>query len=295
MKKFILKFLKIITPIITFVCFTIIYYCFSSIKFNKEFQKISINEILIMGDSQAQRIPENISEKKTVNLASSGEHFYFTFKKLKKLTENNDFRIKKIILGVGPHNFFPIYNRFGNINFAEGKSDLERYLYYLNLKNDFKFIEKTSNLISYLFIKGIYSNPKIYGFHESNNQSPNLDIILKGINQSLSINKNEDKISFSQREYLIKIHNFCVKNDIKLILLTTPYHPEFYKRIPKEYFEFFEETLSMLPKGVHFNYAKDNIGNEYMSDGNHLNKLGAEKYSKIISNHLISLDKWNKQ
>ena len=239
-----------------------------------------------MGDSQTQRINENLIGSNVVNISSSGEHYYFTFQKLKKLTYNDNHKIKSIILGFSAHNFSPKYNKFFNLKFAEGKSDLTRYLYYLDPLFDFKFIKKISEIISLEFLKGVYSTPDIYGYFESNNKNPEIEIIEKGFENIFKRSDNLEYFSSKQKKYLLKIDSLCYKENIELILLSTPYHEEFKKRIPSAYFDNLYNIKERLNNRNHINFLNNKINPNLMSDGNHLNIQGSNKYSKIIRNKL---------
>lgn len=238
-----------------------------------------------MGDSQIQRLNGELISKKSKNIASSGEHYYFTYQKLLSLVENKNHKIDKIILGVSIHNFAPVYNRLLNIDFPEGKSSLKRYFYFIPLIDNSNFITSFDGLYKPVF-SGIYSTPDWGGFKESNNSNPNIETINKTFNIHFSIKRDEEKFSYSQRTYLYKIDSLCTYNNIDLILVSTPYHSRYKEKINAEYFEFFSESLGKLNYRTYLNYMVDEIDSSFMSDANHLNKLGAEKYSKIIKKEI---------
>ncbi|WP_422091138.1 hypothetical protein [Tenacibaculum ovolyticum] len=242
-------------------------------------------QFLLMGDSQIQRLNGELISKKTKNIASSGEHYYFTYQKLLTLIENKKHKIDKLILGVSVHNFAPVYNRLFNIDFSEGRSSLERYLYFIRPFDNSNFITSFDGLFKSVFL-GIYSTPDWGGFKESTNSNPNIEIINTTFNMHFSIKQNEEKFSYSQRTYLSKIDSLCINNNIDLILISTPYHFRYKEKIDPKYFDFFSESLRKLNHRYHLNFITDKIDPIFMSDANHLNKLGAKKYSKIIEKKL---------
>ena len=101
-----------------------------------------------------------------------------------------------------------------------------------------------------------------------------------------SIKRNEEKFSYSQRTYLYKIDSLCTYNNIDLILVSTPYHSQYKEKIHSGYFDFFLESLRNLNHRTHLNFIVHKIDSSFMSDANHLNKFGAEKYSEIIKKEI---------
>ena len=108
MRKFGLRILVFIIPAIGFIAISGILFFYKKIKVSTKFEQISGYEYLLMGDSQMQRINSSYFSGAACNIASSAEHYYFTYRKLLRLLENEDHNIRKIILGAAPHNFAPL-------------------------------------------------------------------------------------------------------------------------------------------------------------------------------------------
>ena len=85
---------------------------------------------------------------------------------------------------------------------------------------------------------------------------------------------------------MYKIDRLCSENNIDLILVSTPYHFDYKEKIDRKYFDFFSKSLKKLKHRRHLNFIEDPIAPRFMSDANHLNKLGAQKYSRIIGKEL---------
>jgi len=233
-----------------------------------------------MGDSQIQRINPEYFKCRTFNFGSSGEHYYFTYSKLRKLLSAKTCNIKIIVLGVSVHNFAPVYQRMVDLNCKEGKSSLERYFYFINFFDDETFNLKNS-ITQKDFLKGLTRKPDWSGFLESINKNPE----KKDIERVLNIHyKVDTKIDFSKQEtYLEKIIRLCKKKNIKILALSTPIHQYYKSHIPEIYFKNFNDIMNKNPELKHLNFLNVNIPSDYMSDGNHLNKDGAKIYSKLIS------------
>lgn len=285
MRKFIIKIITFCIPALLLFISTLIFYYISKSKIDSKLNELSEYQFLLMGDSQMQRLNGDLMSKKAKNIASSGEHFYFTYHKLHTLAENKNHKIDKLLLGVSIHNFAPVYNRLFNIDFSEGKSSLERYIYFIRPFDDFNFITSFDGLFTSV-VSAIYSTPDWGGFRQSTNSNPNEEIINTTFNMHFLIMQNEEKFSNSQRTYLYKIDSLCTYNNIDLILISTPYHSRYKEKIDAEYFEFFSESLKKLNHRTHLNYITDSIDPSFMSDANHLNNLGAIKYSEIIEKEI---------
>jgi hypothetical protein len=238
-----------------------------------------------MGDSQIQRLRGDFISKSAKNIASSGEHYYFTYQKLRTLVHTKNHKIDSLILGVSIHNFAPVYNRLFNLDFPEGEKSLKRYLYFIRMFDESGFLTTFDKVLKPTIL-GVYAAPDFGGFYESTNSNPNKEIINKAFKMHFSRKQNEAKFSDSQRDYLYKIDRLCTDNNIDLILVSTPYHFNYKEKIAPEYFDYFLESLKKLKHRRHLNFIEDKIASSFMSDANHLNKIGAKKYSKIITEKL---------
>lgn len=279
MKKFGFKLLIFSLPALLFFVLTTMFYFFSKSKVNSKLKEISKYKCLLMGDSQIQCLNEALIGENSKNIASFGEHYYFTYNKLQKITKNKNHKIDKVILGVSIHNFSPVYNRLFNLDFPEGKKSLRRYLYFIQISNNSNFIKK---LLVKQLILSVYSAPDWGGFYVSNNSNPSIEIINKTFNMHYSRKQNEEKFSNSQKTYLYKIDSICTSNNIELKLISAPYHIKYKEKIDVEYYAFFSKTLEKLNQRHHLNFITDKVDSSFMSDANHLNKFGGKYYSEMI-------------
>ncbi len=86
MKKFLLKIILFTSPLFVFILFSLLYFLFKFQKIDAKMKKIAEEyECVLMGDSQIQRLKADLFTPKTINLASSGEPYFFTYNKIKKL------------------------------------------------------------------------------------------------------------------------------------------------------------------------------------------------------------------
>jgi hypothetical protein len=290
MKHFLNKIAVFFIPVLLFFIVTVTYFFYNRSKIENDLKKISQYECIIMGDSQMQRINPEKFKLKTTNFASSGEHYFFTYKKLKMLTEFRENKIKKVVLGLSTHSFAPVYNKLINTNFAEGRASIVNFLYFVPSQED-NFIQK-SDLFSKSIIQGIYKGPELNGLYISKKENPDPTIVNKAFIQHFGTKKNIKPNYESQLKYLLLIAKLCDENNIDLILVSTPYHSLYKKQIEKNYFKILNQTINIIPKARYISFLKDSISPELMSDGNHLNSSGGDIYSKKINNFIVENNKY---
>lgn len=281
MKKFIRRILIFLVPIILFSLFTLGYFYHYKLKVESEFENISRYECIIMGDSQVQRIDPKQFRPDTYNFGSTGEHFFFTFEKIKRLTEFNDHKIKNIILGVSPVSFAPLYNRMIDTKFIEGRMSLTRYLYFISIDNN-EFL-KNVDILSKSMIKAIYRKPDWGGLTGSDFKNPDSAIIDMAFHQHFKIVLSENKYSSVQIKYLFKIDSICKVNDISLLLVSLPNHPLYLNKIDDLYYRVLYHTVDSMNKVKYINYLDYDIDPDLMSDANHLNNKGGDIFTKYLA------------
>jgi len=242
-----------------------------------------------MGDSQMQRLKPDKFDLKTYNLASSAEHYYFTYQKLKKIVDFKNHEIKQIILGVSAHNFAPVYCRFFNIKYPEGKSSFSRYLYFINLTNN-EFI-RIEEILSKSLIEGIYKGPDWGGLQISNKKNPDISIINQMFKEHYEIKYKESLYSSEQIKYLSFIDSLCNDHNIDLILVSTPYCPQYIINVDQSYFNILEKTVDRMVSAKYVSYIDPEINPELMSDAVHLNSDGADIFSKMINDTINAMSK----
>ena len=263
-----------------------IIFSIKSLSVNKNLESISKFECLIIGDSHMQRINPVYFEVKTKNIASSGEHFYFTYSKLLKIIKNKNHKIKTIITGISPLTFGPKYSDYINKNTPEGKYSLENYLYFIEDFNNF-FINKF-DLFSPKLFNCLFKEAKVGGLVVSENQSPNQKLIDQQLNRLFPENQDLTICNKINSKYLLKIDSMCHVNNIKLIIINPPLHKDFKKGINNFYNDCLKDFTNSSRTKHYLDFNKENINPNLMSDGDHLNSKGAEVYSKKINEYIMN-------
>ena len=266
--------------------FFLFFFFVNKLILDKKFESLAKNyPIIIMGDSQIQRLPVNIFKEKSYNLANKAEHYFFTYNKLKKLLSHKDCNLKLVLIGISPHNFSPIYHKLIDLENKEGLYTLKNYAYFINIFENQIF--SLYDIISRKeFYQGILKGPLKNKVVKSSLKNPNNKNILQSIDMYYS-KHGLNKITNNQTFYLKKIVNLCKKNGIKVTFLTTPSHRYFKQNIPQQELDKFYTIIDDFNQIHHINFFEDSINDSLMSDGNHLNINGAKFYSKLIFKKII--------
>ena len=260
-------------------------YVYHKIKLNAKFEIIATNySYLIMGDSQTQRLSEDVFDKKTFNFSNKAEHYCFTYYKLKQLFSQETYNTKLILLGVSVHNFSPIYHKLVDLDKEEGLSSLKNFLYYLNIFDNEVF--SSYDMISRKqFYQGVLEGPLKNRVIRSSMKEPKKEDVLKAIEMHFS-KDGLDKTVDNQAYFLRKIVELCKENKVDIFFVSTPIHNQYKENIPQKELEKFYQIVQKFD--VHqINYLDSVVPDSLMSDGNHLNIQGANYYGGLISQEIL--------
>lgn len=292
MKKFISNCLKILGAFL-FICIGSI--ILNSVLLNYKGYKISLDKnILILGDSHTEYAIDDAVLKNSINLSHSADSYFYSYLKLRKLKKENS-QIDTLLLAFSNHNLLTEYDNRWLFNTAHIKSKLRIYTDLMTF-SDVMFLFKANPSA---VIQGFIESPKYSiklllngGLKErelGKFQSTQRNSLSKDIEQRKK-SKKQRTLEYSQFEieHLFKIVGFCDKNDIELIFVSTPIHPEYLKTKEKE-LEFFNEFYnSKLSQYRFLDFSEFNVSDDSFQDLDHLNSNGA----KLFSNHLMKeLDK----
>jgi len=286
MKRFISKILIFFIPLILSILLWFIYYLHTYSKVNTKINTISGYEVLIMGDSQMQRINADYFNPQAYNFASSGEHFYFTYQKINKIIGLKKCNVKNIILGVSAHSFSPSYTRLFDFSSPEGQKSIKRYSYFI----DWNEFLRNKGIPDIAMARNImFGKPDWGGYYLSNNANPDTVMIRKTLEAHYA--GRDKNYCSSQVKYLNEIVSLCNRNNINLFLVSTPYHPYYLRNVDDSYFRILKNTVSEYKGVSYINYLGKEINTGWMSDGNHLNEIGSQVYSKMINDTIKALTK----
>jgi len=284
MTDFLKKIIYFFIPIVIATVVVSGVYFFTILKVGYKLKEIAQYKVLIMGDSQMQRLlPESIDEP-TYNFASSGEHYYFTYYKLLRICKVENFRVKKVLLGISAHNFAPIYTALFDLNTPEGKKSLKSYLYFIPIIG-YEFI-KSNEIFSKSMIQSIFLGPDWGGVIRSKHLNPSESLINISFNMHYKINSEHAESFQIQNLYIRKIYDLCKTNNIQLVFVSTPYHRGYKMQVEKKYFELLANAVNQYKDIEYLNFLNSDIDSTQMADGNHLNYFGAQIITQSINDHL---------
>ena len=250
---------------------------------SKELDTYKLNnelEIVFIGDSHVQCAIQDSLFRNAKNLAIDSESTYFSYFKIKKLTEENP-NLKKIYLGFSCHNISSFYDEF--IYGKYSKNIMPRYFDLLPisekpkyLPNDFQFFYKDYLRIKLNGTKSGYKNQFTKTFAVISSMEKRI--------KSQYFNTAGDVLAFSELniQYLHKIQDLLTNQDIRLVLLDIPVHPYYEKRIPKKYKQKYDEIIE---RNQFTRLSFEEIifdGTYFINDGDHLSEKGARKFSSFL-------------
>lgn len=303
MNKFIKKtslFLLISSVAIAIFIITIHYlvdFC-SNFEINKD-----INSI-VLGNSHSECAFNDSEISNLKNLSASGETYFYTFQKVKKILPKNK-HIKYIFIEYTNIQIdsemnswtwgydqmsgkFPLYSPFMNTN------DIK--LLFKNNPEDFLSVLSKStreNLLNVLRID--YSLSTKYGGFLPLKVSKIDSLLLNPKHKKVSMQKEKHSISNVNLQYLRKIVDYCNDNNVSLYLVRSPQHKNTsYLKNEKL---FLELKKSNFPELEFLDFNDFPLKNEEFADFGHLNKKGANKFSVWFNTLLESgiLSMVNKQ
>ncbi|MGB3469016.1 MAG: hypothetical protein WBA74_27270 [Cyclobacteriaceae bacterium] len=247
------------------------------------------NETLLMGDSRSQRLNGSLFSSQTAHFGSPAEHYYYTYHKLRRIVQVENHKLERVVLTLSIHNFSPMYNRLNNSDFAEGKTSLQRHLYFvpfdeLIVGGKLKPWDLSGNSL----LKSIYGGPYWGGHRISKHANPNSSVIATTLNVQFTKSDDEPTFAYSNRVYALKIDSLCKAEDISLFVVSSPYHKNYLSQISDEYVTYFYDVIDEMQHAVHVDYLSEEPDVMWMSDANHLNETGANLYSEKINDEVHS-------
>jgi hypothetical protein len=282
MKPFLKKvLLYIIIPIVGCHLVFFLAYKLISMQVDGRLQEIARkNSILIMGDSQMQKFSPDLIDGDAENVASSGEHYFVTYSKLRKMLAAKDHKIHTILLGVSLHNFAPMFVNHFDPDHVEGKITVQHQMFFYDLFDN-EFIQPYKLILDKNFFLGVIKGP-VWGhdvFTQSNPDGRLLDWEMKFIFDGTV----KENLSQWQPFYLDKIVELCKQENISLVFVSSPVHQYYKSHVNPAYYQTLQKVLSDHGNLLHMNFLIDSTQSTYMSDVNHLNKEGAEVYTRKIN------------
>lgn len=248
--------------------------------------------IIILGDSHTEyAIDDNVFQR-SVNLSHSADSYFYSYLKIRKMKEENP-QIDTLLLALSNHNLLIEYEDRWIFNTSHIKSKFRIYTDLMDF-SDYMFLLKSnpSGVIQGFIESPKYSVKLLFNGNLKDRdlgrfQSSKRNKLLEDIEQRKKNKKNRAlKYSKTETNYLFKIVDFCVDQNIEIIFISTPLHKE-YLKTKKEEFQFLEEFYnSNLSEFKFLNYSKFDLSDNYFQDLDHLNAEGAKYFTTNLMDSL---------
>jgi len=282
MKPFLKKILRyIIIPIVGCHLLFFLAYKLISLHVDGRLQEIArTNSILIMGDSQMQKFAPDLIDGDVENVASSGEHYFVTYSKLRKMLAAEDHKISTILLGVTLHNFAPMFVNHFDPDHVEGKITVQHQMFFYDLFDN-EFIPPYKLILDKNFFLGVIRKP-VWGHDVFTNKNPDPQLLDWGM-KFIFDGPVKENLSQAQTFYLDKIVELCKQENISLVFISAPVHQYYKSHVDPKYYQTLQKVVSDHANLLHVNFLTDSTPSIFMNDVNHLNKEGAELYTRKIN------------
>ena len=243
-------------------------------------------ETVILGDSHTQNGLNDQMLPHCGNLSSSGESYFYSFIKLRKLLEINK-GIKTVVLSYGEHNLSLQVEQKWLLDDENIKSKFGTLFPFMQWEDIVFLLESKSYNISPLLIKAsvyysIYSAERQLlgkGLPFIGGYTPN----TKCLQDSNLVSKNHEIDSYDianfQLEYLDKIYRLCKAEDIQLVLVNTP--------VFKGQKEFLNLKKYVKEDVTYLDFHQLDLDMTFFSDKNHLNPKGASYLTNLVKKELF--------
>jgi hypothetical protein len=242
-----------------------------------------------MGDSHVQYAVNDSLLPKSLNLANTGESFYFTYYKLLKVLEANK-QLKQLYLGVSYHSLSSYYERF--IWGDHSEAIVQKYFFILPFKEKCRAMYWNRSHV-FVFLKSIFKQ----GINQLNENYSFSGNFFNDFNNTKAAEISEDKrlqfqfyddnaklypYSDLNLDYLKRIQDLCVKKNIQLCFLNTPLHGYYREKIPNNYLQklnaiVLENQIKMLDLS-----SLPLADSCYIPDGDHVSYQGATATSLVL-------------
>lgn len=311
MKKYIKQLLLFLLTICVLAigCATInLHFIKKNITTQKNFKLADTVSTLLIGDSHLglSLNPDFIPNSE--NQFMIGEHYLFTFTRLKYFLENNP-QVKKVVLGYSYSNLaintdeqlFKAYSKnaafpkyFMLLNEEEIKTlyanDLIFFRNYLGWQYGFPTKDNIPLLLKTADENFDKNAVLPFRCKWSGNTLGNYNPInYKGaLNHFNGVNPTCSEISI---RYLYKIIKLCNDHYVELILYSSPLYPQYRELIPEYYIQQFDSLSNVLKREFNvpmINYINQTLPDSCYNDGNHLSGAGAKIISEKLSKDLIT-------
>jgi hypothetical protein len=253
-------------------------------------------KIVFAGDSNVECAVNDSLISNSINIAQSGEAYLYTYVKLKSLLECND-QIKTVFLGFSFVDLIKdteerwlfrdefVIEKIKTYNYLLDNS--EKSLIIKNNPKAYLIGTKECIITNFLTFLKSYSSEVLKG--KILNFGGYERVVLDKLQEDIKINAFSEQPfekGLLQEEYLKMISSLCQQKSIKLILLNTPKHQYYSTRFNKEIKNYWLLVRNSLSQDSLLDLSSLTIPDSCFYDMDHLNFIGAERFSNYLNNKL---------
>jgi hypothetical protein len=268
---------------------------------------------LIVGDSHLEKglNPEDLPG--SASIAYSGETYFYTYFKLRHFLRFNP-AIRTVILGCGWHNFPGEFNE--SRLFGDRAADYQAYFPLLDVEGtrvlrrwspdylvplllfDFGLPIGIYKYDNKALLKGILRHPlsmtdiPFYGGHKGSQVAGPINRKRLMEHYAFTSSTLELEISSITVVYFRKIIELCRKENIRVLLVTTPVHKGYRDGVPIKAISYFNgiiAEMTMLHGIQYIDLSTFPLPNSSFRDADHLNRRGASAVGKIVGTLLTPI------
>ncbi len=287
-KIIVIVFISSVTFIIFYILSCQIMNNTSSFKIDGHISK------LIMGDSQAECSYNDLFIENTLNIADSGESYFYTYFKLKKIVEDNQ-QISKVYLEFSNNKIFK--NEEEKIWGKNYLSRLKNYASLIPIKEQLFLLKKSgkvflnpflrafnNNLIHLISLKTSYHKDRFGGYLKLKDSKIGYINTHKDSLANIFLKREffnvEDFKKTNSYRYLKKIINLCKEKRIEIILVRSPKN-SCYLMINSEIA--FQKNISQFKDVTFLDFKDFFLEDDAYRDCEHLNSTGAKIFSSYFN------------
>ena len=305
MRKLIIKSLLVLLPVFTLaIAFELIArtvpttYSAKIDFFNKKKDKI---EILVMGSSHANfGINPQYFGREAYNISNTSQGLYQDYKVLLKYLPE----CKNVKLVIIPISYFSLQS---DLALTPEAWRFAYYYFYMGVEADaaFSMFDLKNHSALFLWdgplevIKGIRNINKMnineYGYQTPEKSNLNINEIINDQTGKKRFACHEEGLNYNLLETNISTLNRMAielhKKGIKIVFVTTPVYKTYYKYLSIRNYGIMTNTVDKIANkytAKYVNYLFDKrFDIDDFQDNDHLNEVGAKKFSIILKNEVI--------
>lgn len=287
---------------------------------NRVFKKNEKFDLIFLGNSLCQRSYDinyinNELNTESVNLGSSGQHFYISYEIFNKILQDKEFYPKKLlVVSISPWQFknfddetwkFIQMAALDEIDYSNNYFKIINKIFDVKeypkaLSSTVRFHNKlTDNIIETSKRKKSLDAAKANGFEldierklDQTQRDQKKDLVTKAIQYSELVNMSKtQQIPADAEERILDIIKQCSENNLDVLFVTPPainmiYDERDYGQI-KYLVDFFKNNSTNYVN-LNFNFNELGLGYDDYSDFSHLNKFGSRKIAPFLVDYIVN-------